>query len=123
MENASDLSPGADYPGTFQEVDEWFRSDTACREYIRRLRWPSGSSAISDLPGRTSHWSDGDTLLTAKIRPIVGRLDPLARHPSQARGLSRKKPTIAASPPTMIIYQGPLLSGEKRTNREEVTVS
>ena len=52
MENALDLSPGADYPRTFQEVDEWFRSDAACREYIRRLRWPGGSSAISDLPGR-----------------------------------------------------------------------
>src|SRR5713226_6426657 len=34
--------PGADYPRTFQEVDEWFRSDAACREYIRRLRWPGG---------------------------------------------------------------------------------
>src|ERR1019366_4703941 len=42
MENAKDLAPGADYPRTFQEVDEWFRSDAACREYIRRLRWPGG---------------------------------------------------------------------------------
>ena len=31
-----------DYPRTFQEVDEWFRNDAACREYIRRLRWPGG---------------------------------------------------------------------------------
>ena len=23
-------------------MDEWFRSDAACREYIRRLRWPDG---------------------------------------------------------------------------------
>src|SRR6185437_14642172 len=42
MEDASDLVPGVDYPRTFQEVDEWFRSDAACREYIRRLRWPNG---------------------------------------------------------------------------------
>jgi len=42
MEGASDLVPGVDYPRTFQEVDEWFRSDAACREYIRRLRWPNG---------------------------------------------------------------------------------
>src|SRR5450759_5062532 len=34
--------PWADYPRTFQEVDEWFRGDAACREYIRRLRWPGG---------------------------------------------------------------------------------
>jgi hypothetical protein len=42
MEDASDLVPGVDYPRTFQEVDEWFRSDAACREYIHRLRWPKG---------------------------------------------------------------------------------
>jgi len=36
------LVPGVDYPRTFQEVDEWFRSDAACHEYIRRLRWPDG---------------------------------------------------------------------------------
>jgi transposase-like protein len=42
MERATDLVPGVDYPRTFQEVDEWFRSDAACREYIRRLRWPAG---------------------------------------------------------------------------------
>src|SRR5689334_8054117 len=42
MEDASDLVPGVDYPRTFQEVDEWFRSDAACCEYIRRLRWPNG---------------------------------------------------------------------------------
>ena len=42
MEDARDLVPGVDYPRTFQEVDEWFRSDAACRDYIRRLRWPDG---------------------------------------------------------------------------------
>lgn len=33
---------GVDYPRTFQEMDQWFRDDEACREYIRRLRWPAG---------------------------------------------------------------------------------
>src|ERR1022692_1669457 len=33
---------GIDYPRTFQEFDAWFGSETACREYIRRLRWPDG---------------------------------------------------------------------------------
>ena len=23
-------------------MDKWFRSDAACRDYIRRLRWPDG---------------------------------------------------------------------------------
>ena len=33
---------GVDYPRTFQEFDAWFGSETACREHIRRLRWPDG---------------------------------------------------------------------------------
>src|ERR1039458_1109396 len=33
---------GIGYPRTFQEFDAWFGSETACREYIRRLRWPDG---------------------------------------------------------------------------------
>src|ERR1035437_4399255 len=33
---------GIDYPRTFQEFDAWFGSETACREYIQRLRWPDG---------------------------------------------------------------------------------
>lgn len=33
---------GIDYPGTFQEFDEWFNSENACLEYIVKLRWPKG---------------------------------------------------------------------------------
>ena len=33
---------GVDYPRTFQEMDEWFRSDAGCRDYIHRSRWPDG---------------------------------------------------------------------------------
>jgi hypothetical protein len=33
---------GIDYPGTFQEFDEWFNSDDACLDYIAKLRWPEG---------------------------------------------------------------------------------
>src|SRR5271166_2402698 len=42
MDSAKHLVPGVDYPRTFREVDEWFRSDAECRKYIRRLRWPTG---------------------------------------------------------------------------------
>ena len=42
MENAQHPVPGVDYPRTFQEMDDWFRDDAACRKYIRRLRWPNG---------------------------------------------------------------------------------
>lgn len=42
MEAVGSSAPGRDYPRTFQEMDVWFRGDAACREYIRRLRWPNG---------------------------------------------------------------------------------
>ena len=42
MDYAQHPVAGVDYPKTFQALDEWFRSDEACRDYIRRLRWPSG---------------------------------------------------------------------------------
>ena len=41
MENVNPAS-GADYPRTFEEMDEWFRTEAGCRGYIRRLRWPGG---------------------------------------------------------------------------------
>jgi transposase-like protein len=33
---------GIDYPGTFQEFDKWFSNESACLEYIAKLRWPEG---------------------------------------------------------------------------------
>ena len=31
-----------DYPGTFQDFDKWFSSESDCLEYIAKLRWPQG---------------------------------------------------------------------------------
>jgi transposase-like protein len=42
MSDAGVPRRGADYPGTFGEFEAWFGTETACRAYIRRLRWPSG---------------------------------------------------------------------------------
>lgn len=42
METVGHPTAGVDYPQTFQAMDEWFRNDGACRNYIRRLRWPRG---------------------------------------------------------------------------------
>src|SRR3954471_136109 len=42
MEGTKHLTPGVDYPRTFQEFDEWFATEAKCREYIHRLRWPDG---------------------------------------------------------------------------------
>lgn len=33
---------GLDYPRTLREFDEWFSSDAACAEQVRRVRWPDG---------------------------------------------------------------------------------
>ena len=33
---------GIDYPGTYQEVLEWFSDDGACIDYLEGLRWPEG---------------------------------------------------------------------------------
>jgi len=35
---------GIDYPGTFQEFDEWFYNESSCLNYIAKLRWPEGFS-------------------------------------------------------------------------------
>lgn len=34
--------PGVDYPRTLVEFEEWFSSEEACVEYLRRLRWGDG---------------------------------------------------------------------------------
>lgn len=36
------LVAGWDYPRTFSEFDRFFPDEAACREYLRRLRWPGG---------------------------------------------------------------------------------
>ncbi len=33
---------GIDYPRTLQEFDEWFFTEEACIDYLKRLRWPDG---------------------------------------------------------------------------------
>jgi len=42
MEEPRHPISGIDYPGTFQEFDKWFDSETSCLEYIGKLRWPEG---------------------------------------------------------------------------------
>jgi hypothetical protein len=81
MEDARDIVPVVDYPRTFQEVDKWFRSDAACRDYIRRLRWPEGficpRCEWTGEPWVTSrgllhcHGCQGQTSLTAGIHKLT----------------------------------------------------
>ena len=42
MDSGTRPVAGVDYPRTFQEMDDWFRDEAACRDYVRRLRWPAG---------------------------------------------------------------------------------
>lgn len=42
MGNPFQPRAGVDYPRTFQEFDEWFATEAGCRDYLVRLRWPTG---------------------------------------------------------------------------------
>ena len=42
MDNDQHPVGGVDYPRTLQEFDDWFLSEEACIDYLRRLRWPNG---------------------------------------------------------------------------------
>ena len=42
MKNSYDLVAGIDYPRSFQEFDNFFANEEACRKYIVQLRWPQG---------------------------------------------------------------------------------
>jgi len=42
MEEARHPVSGIDYPGTFQDFDKWFSSESACLEFIAKLRWRKG---------------------------------------------------------------------------------
>jgi transposase-like protein len=47
MEESRHPVSGIDYPGTFQDFEEWFSSENACLDYIAKLRWPKGFSCPS----------------------------------------------------------------------------
>lgn len=46
---------GEDYPRTLQEFEEWFSSEAACIDYLRRVRWPRGFKCPGC--GGNSSWS------------------------------------------------------------------
>ena len=42
MEEPRHPASDIDYPGTFQDFDHWFSTESACLEFIAKLRWPEG---------------------------------------------------------------------------------
>jgi transposase-like protein len=65
MDSESYPVASVDYPRTFQEMDEQFRDDEACREYIRRLRWPKGFVCPHCGVGNEP-WTMSDNLLRCR---------------------------------------------------------
>ena len=65
MDSESRPVAGTDYPRTFEEMEQWFRDEAACRDYIRRLRWPEGfvcpQCAVKGEP-----WTMSDGLLRCR---------------------------------------------------------
>jgi hypothetical protein len=45
MKNSYEFVAGIDYPHTFQEFDNFFSSEQACRKYIVQLCWPRDINA------------------------------------------------------------------------------
>ncbi len=41
-ENTAHPVGGIDYPRTLMEFDDWFASEAACADFLRRVRWPAG---------------------------------------------------------------------------------
>ena len=70
MESDRHPIPGVDYPRTFQEMDDRFRDDAGCREYIRHLRWPEGF-VCPHCEGIGEPWMMSDGLL--RCRSCHGR--------------------------------------------------
>src|SRR5512134_106205 len=57
IENAPHPVGGIDYPRTLKEFDEWFASEAACAEFVRRARWPDGFRCPSCA--ETEEWTTG----------------------------------------------------------------
>jgi len=48
---------GVDYPGTYQQLLEWFPDNEACWEYLAKLRWPDGF--VCPVCGHGEAWMTG----------------------------------------------------------------
>ena len=65
MDSDSHPVAGVDYPRTFEEMEQWFRDEAACRTYIRRLRWPGGF-VCPHCGVKAEPWTMSDELLRCR---------------------------------------------------------
>jgi hypothetical protein len=75
---------GKDYPRTLQEFDEWFSTESACIDYLKRLRWPEGF--ICPICSGRKGWQMGTGLIRCaacqqKISVIAGTIFQGTRKP------------------------------------------
>ena len=56
-ENTAHPVGGIDYPRTLMEFDDWFASEAACADFLRRVRWPAGFRCPAC--GGTEAWVTG----------------------------------------------------------------
>ena len=75
---------GIDYPQTLQEFDEWFSTEKACIDYLKRLRWPEGF--ICPICRGHKGWHMGTGLIRCaacqrKISVIAGTIFQGTRKP------------------------------------------
>ena len=78
MQKQSRPIPGKDYPRTFQEFDEWFRTDDQCRDFLYRIRWPEGFQCprcgMANNPWITARWYLHCTKCEGEISVTAGTL-------------------------------------------------
>ena len=65
MDSDSHPVAGVDYPRTFEEMEQWFRDEAACRTYIRRPRWPGGF-VCRHCGIKAEPWTMSDELLRCR---------------------------------------------------------
>lgn len=58
---------GVDYPRTFQDLDEWFATEEACREFLGKLRWRDGFRC-PHCEATSQPWKTGRGLLHCRHR-------------------------------------------------------
>lgn len=75
---------GVDYPRTLTEFDEWFPNESACADYLIRVRWPEGfrcPNCGGDTAWRTGRGEFRCSKCQRQTSPIAGTVFEGTRKP------------------------------------------